>query len=784
MLAAAAPAWADLDSVEEIIVTGTRASGVTAATSTAPVDVVSGERLAGSGVADLGQALQTALPSINFPQVTIGSAAGANLNATLRGLAPDQSLVLVNGRRQHKSAFVNVKGGASRGTQAVDLATLPLSAIARVEVLRDAAAAQYGSDAIAGVINVVLREASDGGAITLRSGYYPKEGDGFSNYLRAWKGFSLPGDGFLTVALDAGQANDTDQFIGPETRQYYFPGDPREATTDKSRFYRGQPEIRSDVRLGANAETSLSDQLTLQAFATAARKNTRINGNPLLPRANETLRDFYPDGVRPNQWVFSRDRTLGTSLVYDAGDKGDVDLSLTWGDNRQRYKTTSSHNASLGLASPTEFRTGSLYNRQIEGALDYVVPISFGALAEPLIFSAGISAREELYRIGAGEPNSYRDGGVPILDGPNKGRPAPFGSMTWQAYLPEDAGSLSRNVYGAYASIEGHLTDKLQFSLTGRAEDYSDFGGVQTGEFSARYDFTPNFALRGSVSTGVRAPSVGQVAYSYTQTTTVPNQTGLFQIRTFPVDQPVAIALGGTDLKPEKSVNISGGAVFRWARGSLIVDAYRVEIDDRIALSDNFTGPAVEALLRAAGYPQAVGANFFTNALDTKTTGVSVTGQQAFDLGDYGSLDLNLGIEVNKTEVTTIRSVNGRIPVGRQVAGYLEDGNPDKKIILGANWLRGPFAATVTGIYYGEYTQRDATKPELDQTFSPQTVVNLSVSYDVSEKVKLSLGADNLFNSKPDIINDWYRDGGLPTSSLNPVSWDGTFAWASVTYNF
>lgn len=783
-LACAMPALADdTGLVDEVIVTGTSTSDLTARTSTTPIDVVGARALQQTGASDLGAALQTAVPSINFPSVTIGSAAGANLNATLRGLAPDQTLVLVNGRRQHKSAFVNVKGGSSRGNQAVDLATIPISAIERVEVLRDASAARYGSDAIAGVINIVLRKSETEGNLTLRGGQY-QDGDGQQGYLRLWKGFSLPGDGFLTVAVDAGHADDTDQFTSPETRAYYFAGDPREATVDKTKFYRGQPEIRTDIRAAINAETHLSEALELYGFATTARKRTRINGNPLLPRANETLRGLYPDGTKPNQWVNSEDRTFATGLRYDAGDLGDFDLSFTWGDNQQGYRTTKSNNASLGLRTPTDFDTGSLYSQQTELNLGYtrIVPVRF--LTGPITFAAGISGRREYFRIGEGELASYVDGGTPILDGPNAGRPAPYGSMTWQAYLPTDAGGLARKVWGGYLSLEGLATEKLRFSVTGRAEHYSDFGEVATGEISSRYQLTPAVALRGSISSGVRAPSIGQVRYSYTQTTSVVNQTGLFQVRTFTVDTPVAIALGSAPLKPEKSLNLSAGAVFNIADNfSVTVDAYQIGIRERIALSDNFTGATVLALLKAAGYPQSVSANFYTNALDTRTRGLSISADYTTPFAG-GDLDISLGAEINRTKVTKTRAVNGKVPIGRQTAGYLEYGTPDKKIVLNGTYTQGPWRATASLIHYGHYKQIDPSNAAADQTFSSQQVVNASVAYQLKDNIRLTVGADNLFGSRADLPLQYAIDGGLPTSSLNPVNSDGRFAWASISYDF
>jgi iron complex outermembrane receptor protein len=356
--------------------------------------------------------------------------------------------------------------------------------------------------------------------------------------------------------------------------------------------------------------------------------------------------------------------------------------------------------------------------------------------------------------------------------------------MTWQAYLPTDAGSLSRKVVGGYASLEGLVTQNLRLSVTGRAEDYSDFGTTVTGETSARYEVTPSLALRGSLSSGVRAPSIGQIRYSYTQTTSVVNQTGLFQVRTFPVDNPVSIALGSAPLKPEKSINLSGGLVWRAGRAvSVTLDAYQISIDHRIALSDNFAGPAVEALLRAAGYPQSISTNFYTNAVDTRTRGVSLTADYSRDFAG-GDLTLSLGAEYNRTEITKIRNVNGKTPIGRQTAGWIEHSTPDTKVVLSSAYERGPLRLSATLIHYGHYKQLDATRPALDQTFSTQRVVNVSAAYAVRENVRLTVGADNLFSSTADPTKQYFIDGGLPTSSLNPVNSDGRFVWASISYDF
>ena len=779
-----APQTEGNDEAAVIVVTGTRAADATTATSTAPISIVGSDALARSSQSSLGAALQTIVPSINFPQSTVASSAGAHLNATLRGLAPDQSLVLFNGQRAHKSAFVNTKPGSSRGTQAVDLTILPVSMMDRVEVLQDAAAAQYGSDAIAGVINVVMRNADEGGSIDARAGIW-EDGDGFTTYLRGWKGFKLFGEGKLTLAFDLGQADNTNQNISPEKRAYYFAGDPREATVDKQNmFFRGQPKIALDARTALSAELPLSDSLTYKAFVNYAYKDTFINASALLPNANTNVRSIYPDGSQPRHWVYMRDLTLSSMLHYEGGLFDSVDLSGSYGSNNERYGSKDTVNASLGAASPTRFKTGGLSADQAEVSLDVVKAVKPSFFAGPLTLSAGIAWRYENFSIRAGEPDAYRNGGVPISGGPNDGKPAPFGSFSWQAFTPTDAGSIDRNVYSAYIGAEGKLLDPLRISVSGRAERYSDFGSVVTGQASARLQIAGPLAIRGSISSGVRAPSLGQARFSWIQSTFLTGATNLFQIKTYPVSSPVAIALGATDLKPEKSVNISAGTVFKLgSRGSLTVDGYIVKIKDRIALSDNFTGAAVVALVTAAGESQVVGANFFTNALDTRTEGVSIAGRYAFDLGALGRLSSNVGVDLNRTNATKVKTVNGRQPIGAETLGYLEHGTPRTKVIVGSAWTNGGLRVEGTGIYYGSVSQI-YNNAALNQRFGSMVVFNASMGYEFANGIDMSVGADNLFSAKPDPLNTWPNDGGFPSSVLNPIPFDGRFMWAQVRYKF
>ena len=781
--AVASAAAGALAAAGNVVVIGTRRANTTELSSPAPVDVYSARQLADTGAVNLNQALQALAPSFQY-NVTAGSDGVATVRpAALRGLAPSQTLVLINGKRAHLSAFVNNKGGLGRGAQAFDLAKIPLAAIDRVEVLRDGAAAQYGSDAIAGVINIVLKSQDAGGGASLQAGKYA-EGDGFGKTLGAWKGLALPGDGFLTIAGEAINTQRTTLREGADSRQFYFANDPRETSGAAQREWLvGSPGLE-EYNGVLNAEWGLGPELRAYVFGNAGHRLGRSQGLFRRPNDNGTVRSIFPDGFLPLLNTKSDDAALNAGLRYGNDKTGQFDLGVNVGENRIKFDVPDSINASLGVASPRSFYAGGMKNTQGNLTLDYVRNVDAGFSKEPLVVSAGAAWRHEKFSIDAGDEASWIAGSVPILDGPSAGTRAPAGAQGFPGYRPDDAGSLTRSVYGAYAGLENQLTDKFQWGATARAEHYSDFGNTWNGKLSLRYDFTPTVGLRATASNGYRAPSLGQANLSSTQTTFRAGEP--FDVRNFPVDHPAARALGATSLKPEKSVNFSTGLVFQPAKNtSLTIDAYQIAIRDRITLSETLSGPLVERLLREAGFAGISGASFFVNALDTRTRGVDVVGNHRLALGGYGNLDLGLGYNYGVTKITDVKDNSGQLAgsglalVGRTTRGNIESYSPRSVLRLTGRYAVGDWTASVTESRYGKFTVVDTgNNPALDQVFGSQWVTDLTLAYKLGRNTSITFGANNLFDSYPDKTRPELRLAGgryVYPSSQAPVGAFGTY---------
>ena len=776
--------------LDEVVVVGSRRAEQTALGSVAPVDVFTAERLAATGQTDLNGVLQSIAPSFSFPRVSGNDATAAYRPAALRGLSPDQTLVLVNGKRWHRTAQVNIKPTNGRGSNPVDLNTIPLSAIKRIEVLRDGASAQYGSDAIAGVINIVLNDAPEGGFASVTYGKRDA-GDGLTGDFSGTAGFTLPNDGFLRLS---GQylLRDRTNRAGPDTRAQYFPGDPREATIDRYTHRLGDPKLRQ-LNLFANSEAPITDNLTFYAFGNFQDQTVGSQGNYRRANDNNNLRAFYPDGFLPGLDILGQDYSVQGGLRHSSSIFGDVDLSASYARNTIDFDVFNSVNATLGTASPTQFDAGGLRNEEGGVNLDTVREFAIGGLASPLTFAAGAGYRWEKYTVRAGEPNSYRNGGVPVLDGPNAGQATTPGSQGFPGFQPSDAGSLDRHAWSAYTSLEADLTSRLQGSLAFRYEDYSDFGSKATGKISGRYEFADWLAVRATASTGFRAPTLGQQRYATTETTFVtvgtPPVRLAADIKQLPVGAPAAIALGATPLKAETSVNYSAGLVLTPGGGfDLSVDYYRIDIDDRIVLSENLIGPAVQAILTANGFGGAAGARYFTNGVDTSTQGVDVVGNYRRNWGDAGTTQLQAAFNWGETEVQAVRrgTVGGLTLVGRQAIGLIEKGLPETKVVLSADHTWNSFTTSLKGVRYGKYSYTDNANPTLDQEFGAQWVVDLDVAYKVNDHLTLAVGANNLFDSYPDEFdNPTVSTNGLfPYSSLAPDGFSGAFYYVRARANF
>ncbi|KRP45717.1 iron complex outermembrane recepter protein [Pseudomonas libanensis] len=787
------------DRLDTVVVLGTRRSDLTALQSAAPVDVLSGEQLQQTGATDLSGALTALSPSFNFPQSPQGAFGGSIAQgASLRGLASDQVLVLVNGKRRHSSANITRQSLVNgRGAAAVDLSLIPLSAIQRVEILRDGAAAQYGSDAIAGVINIVLKENDDGGNLGYRFGGYDK-GDGLQRKLSGWKGFTLPNDGFLTLSFDAG-SQDPASDTNPDNRIFY-PGDtstntPREQNNRYRTWRWGAGNVSDQYNFVANSEVGIGESLTAYGFATYSHKNTDAEGffdPPTTLRNNYGSNALarYPEGRLPITRYGLEDYAVTGGLRWENEHLGKFDLALNHGNNTLKSTDRNAINPSYGTNSPSKIYTGERENDQTNLTLDWVRDFPTDLLFKPLTLSAGLAWRKENYQLSAGEAAGWQNGPLFNTADPITGRRIPG---YYSGITQVDAASLDRKVLGAYIDVEGQITEKFQAGVAVRTEHYSDFGDTTNGKLSLRYDFNPQIAARATASTGYRAPSLVQSGMSSfsVQVVEQPPGSGNFvevQQRTLRANSPQAQALGGKALKPEESTNYSLGLVWRpLENASVTVDAYRINIDNRITLSDQLPASVVTPIFAGTPYANIQSAAFYTNVADTRTDGIELTGNYQWDLQQWGRLNLSGGFAKTDTTITGLRDVGnikGSQIVGRNTQGLIEEGTPDTKLTLSANWLYENWGLTVAQRRYGEWKSLNATNPSLDQTYSPQWVTDLDLSYTFHKGVKVSVGAINLFDTHPD-KSDGAQLYGVPKYSItSPEGAQGAFYYTSVSYDF
>ncbi|HBK46360.1 MAG TPA: TonB-dependent receptor, partial [Xanthomonadaceae bacterium] len=764
-----APAFAQSETsatpntLDTVIVTGTRVSDRTVAESQSPIDVISPETLTSTGTSELATALSRALPSLNFPRPALVDGTSGVRPAQLRGLSPDQVLVLVNGKRYHTSAAINLNGSIGRGSSAVDLNTIPISAIERVEVLRDGASAQYGSDAIAGVVNIVLKGAGKGGSLAVNYGQY-SAGDGEQYQFSGDTGIQFAdGRGRINLATQFGSQDRTNRsgpYAGTAPNTGNYP-----AVGEKT-FIIGDPDVDATA-VSANGSFDFSDRVS--GYATAIASNRDITSFAFYRSRNHSsqtdlLAQYYPDGYVPEINQYSKDRSLIAGLK-GASDGGFAwDVSYNYGYNKIDYATGNSINYSLGLDSPTRFHDGALeYTQNILNA-DFTQALDWG-LAYPVTLSFGAEYREEKWNQSPGDPSSYTGSGAQGFPG----------------FTAANAVHADRHDYAVYAGLEADFTDKFSAGLTGRYEDYSDFGDKTSGKLSARYAFTDTVALRATVSNGFRAPSLAQ--QSYQAISSIISNNVFYQSGTFPANSAAAQALGSKPLQAETSTSYSLGLVLQPAeRLSLTVDAYQIKIDDRILLSSNIaTNDAANALLAGLGLDQVTSFRYFTNAADTRTRGVDVVSTYSIPFAS-SALELSASYSYNKTEVTRLDASPSALTdlgittalVARDEIGRLEDSFPKDKAILGGTWHSQHWNIGLTGTRYGSFTVRNSTNPDNDQTYGDKWLVDLTASYKPTEQWTLTLGADNVFDTYPDrnrYVNS--TSGVFPYSNYSPFGFNG-----------
>jgi iron complex outermembrane receptor protein len=791
-----------------VVVTGTRVANRTALDTASPVDIISADTLKTTGSTELNQALSVALPSLNFPRPTLTDGTDTIRPATLRGMAPDQTLVLVNSKRRHTSSLVNLNGSIGRGSAAVDLNTIPSAMVKNIEVLRDGAAAQYGSDAIAGVVNVRLRTDRTGGEGTVTYGAHVteydllndkapagatwtgpdsrKRTDGQTTTVSAWKGLPLGESGYMTIAAEYKNQEHTER-SGYDMRQLYAKVngayDPRELTINRFDAWYGDPEMQQKT-VFVNAGGNLTPDVKIYGWSSYQLRDARSAGYFRMPQDSRNVRSIYPDGFLPIIAPTVEDFSAAAGMSWSVGD-WDLDTSLVYGQNGMNYDIENTLNASIGPTSKTSFDSGGFSYNQLVYNLTGVRKFDVGGLASPLNVAVGTEARREGYELHAGEPDSWRNGGV-ILP---SGVPAASGAQVFPGFRPANASKKSRTAIGVFVDVEANITDQLLASAALREEHYNDFGSNLSGKLTGRFDFTKNFALRGSVQNGFRAPSLQQQSFTSTSTNFI---NGIpYEITTFTPNDPVAVALGAKPLKAEKSTNYSLGAVMRLDPVSLTVDAYRINVRDRIVLSENLTSAAVRNYIVSQGFTGIGGGRFFINGVDTKTEGVDVVASMPWNAGAAGRFDFTLAGNVNHTKVN-------KVPTTAQLAALnpapvlfdrfnvltLEQGQPKNKITASANWKLDQWGMTARATRYGKVLS-PGTTPAFDFTLNPHTIVDLEARYTFNRQLTLALGADNLFDqyseTLPPALN---TTSNTPFSNYTPFGNNGRYVYARATYSF
>ena len=819
---------ADAPEPDNITVIGSRGKPRTDVDRPVPVDVVSTEELTSTGQTDLGQQVQFTSPSFNSAKYGVNGATNFADPASLRGLAPDQVLLLINGHRRHQFSALNLNLSPGLGTVVSDLNSIPTAAVERIEVLRDGAAAQYGSDAIAGIVNLSLKDDDEGGAVGVTTGLN-KEGDGFTMKVSLNHGMKLgPNGGFINYTLEyfgTEGTNRSDPYNGvlyPATPANYAITGPTTAfpyTTANPRADRGVYPQGSFVvgNYGANrnrtyqaflnSELPLSDKVRMFLFGGYSRKDIRAFGFFRAPAttANSVL-SIFPDGYVPVLPGRSIDYSINTGLKADLNG-WDVELAYGFGHNHLDQWAENTVNASLGASSPTSFYVGRTeFNQhvaELTGSKD------LGAIGgiDALNVALGVQWRRDNFQVHRGDPNSYAVGSLAI-----SGKAA--GSNGRPGYAPADENDLSRRNIAAFIDLEADLSDSLLVTTAVRYENYSDFGANLSGKLAARFKLSDAIAIRGSYNRGFRAPSLAQIG-NRVNTSTVQNNL-ILQTQQISSDDPRLVTLGIPAPKAEISDSFSAGITGDVGAFTFTVDAFQINIKDRIAITDgilvaNF--PAVAAL-----FPGVREIRFFTNQIDTRTRGVDVVATWKTNLGP-GDLKLTLAGTHAETRVLRQRATPSQLIVGASAANQalplvgltaielIEVAQPQTKVLLSANYETGGLTLGARATYFGEVkafsTGLSASDANVTcnaanrcvQTFGGKTIVDLNVTYAFSDAFSLTLGANNLLDTYPDKWNALrngfvgeaasYSSGQTPyTRNANQFGFNGAYYYLSANVKF
>ncbi len=800
------------------VVVGSRARHTAAEELAVPVDIIPSTIITQQGTTETSQILQAVAPSINFPRQSVADGDDIVRPFTFRGLSPDHTLVLVNGMRRHRTALVHIFAvGMAAGSTGVDLNAIPSGAIDRIEILRDGASAQYGSDAIAGVVNFVLKDGafgyltSDVGRYATRD--YPDDGNTAS--LNGGWGFNL-GRGSLGLFAEYRYREPTNR-AWPEDVDQINPGDADENDADGNIIRKNNPVaqpnhhwgdgLAKDLNTFANLRMPLNPSGSSELYATAGWSGRVGTGNGFRRQgiSERNWPQIYPQGYLPEFRPDVRDWSVASGIRGSAGAWG-FDLGGSYGRSSFRYNLNNTMNVSLGpctgtpcapgldgvfgnaddpgIPNQTSFHAGTLAADELDLTANLNRPLEIG-LVRPANLALGVSYRREFYDITPGERASYLNGGH--LD--RNGDIAPPGSQVFGGFRPDNKVDVSRGNFGANAELEMDLSEQLLVNGAVRFENYSDAGSRLTGKVALRYQPSAPLVLRVAASTGFRAPSLAQSNYNSTQTSFVlDTQTGRqkpLDFGIFSTSSEPAQLLGASSLKNETSINLSGG--FVWSPGSrfsVTVDGYYVRIADRIILTDFIEGPEVEAILTGAGFPSITGAIYFTNALTTRTTGLDIVGDYRFPVGEAGTIKLNLAFNVGGNRILEEQPVpaelNGIVSslFGTLSRVALEKERPLWRNTLTANYTSGLLHGLIRSSWYGKFTSAQLGACDAcGQTYGAKMLIDAEVGRRFAD-VDFSIGARNLLDTYPDRASLDNGFGIFPWPMASPFGYNGRYLYA------
>ena len=839
------PDTADAETFEKVVITGSRGAPRSLADSPVPVDVLSEDDLAAVPFTDTNDILKTLVPSYSLQRQPISDGASFIRPATLRGMPTDKTLVLVNSKRRHRSALVEIGGS---GTQGPDIATIPSSALKAVEVLRDGAAAQYGSDAIAGVINFVLKDNSEGGSFSVEGGQY-YEGDGEQITMSGNIGFALGDDGFFSLSAEY-----ADQSSTSRSEQYcedWWCGDVNDPLSVGNTYLSdpaflagmenanlggedvvqpwGQPNT-SGTRMFFNAGYNISDKMKFYAFGNYSQSEGdgsfyyRYPGNGTIMDLREEDGSIYnplekfPGGFTPRFFGDITDFSLVSGLEGEFANGMTYDFSGRFGSNKIEYTLKNTINPSMGAASPTSFRPGDLVNEELQFSADFTKYFEAGLYSDVLL-AFGLTYMEESYELVGGDTASYSAGphalpdpfdfceagvataaGLAViangssLDCADNSDPVyqvvGVGSNGFPGYSPQFSGKYERDMAGVYVDVSSDITDALYLQGAMRYEDYSDFGSELVGKIAFKYTLTDDFNMRGSVGTGFRAPTPGQQGTTNVSTRLpngIPVATGLF-----PAISPVGQALGANPLSPEKSLNYTLGVTGNLEGLNITLDFYQIDLEDRFysvstldVSTDPTSGEAYQNFLKldAAG---VAGANSIGGVNYFQNAFDTVTQGMDFVMTyTMGDTILTTSLNYNKTEIDSDASEF----LNAEDQYDLENAVPNWRGVISAKHTFDLLSILVRANVYGAYENAIDSGASLVQEYGSTVFFDLEANYQISENLSIAAGARNIFDEYPDKDGNGDRSKrddccGVVYWSSNIVDWQGGYYYARLNYTF